>query len=196
MEDYIFCSSCGRRIEGDNCRLLEDGSYMCAECADEYCRRCDGCGGLFLRDGMTEEDGKYYCYGCWDDLYAECCICGCTMPREEIVEQEGRFICPECMKEIQDKVIAEPTDEPEDEELEEAEEPEETEKTVVPEISEASEDTVPEPVRDEAAPEKGKEREQMIGEIAKLEYNREYLMSQVLRLTDEIRELEEKLNRI
>ena len=196
MEDYIFCSSCGRRIEDYNSRLPENGGYMCAACADEYCRRCDECGRLFLRNWMTEEDGNYYCNDCWDDLFAECSICGLTLLREKFTVRAGEYICPECMEELMDKPLEEPDDEPAGIEPEEPEKPVKPKEPEELKATEKPEDTVPEPIRDEAAPEKGKEREDLLEEIEKLENSREYLMSQVLRLTDEIRELEKKLNGI
>ena len=63
-----ICAVCGALLSKESARKLWNDEYVCAECAQEECRRCAKCGGLCMEIGMTEIKRKSYCQLCADEI--------------------------------------------------------------------------------------------------------------------------------
>lgn len=97
--DEKICSICEEPIWDDEFEELDNGDVVCKDCAEECCKKCENCGGLFQEDELTEEDEKYYCEYCHNELFDECYMCGKMTLRDDLQFWGDVRICPDCMEE-------------------------------------------------------------------------------------------------
>lgn len=65
---FTYCDSCGRRIFTEDAYSIED-DYICEDCFNKYCRKCEKCGKITWGDYIhfDEKTNQYLCDECLYD---------------------------------------------------------------------------------------------------------------------------------
>lgn len=58
------CESCGDHFSYDNLTLIEDTSYLCADCVSDYCVKCNSCKQMVFKQNTILDESGIICDWC------------------------------------------------------------------------------------------------------------------------------------
>lgn len=105
-ELFTVCGNCGRAVPKESVTLVNNGcddeQYVCRECLQRYCFRCDDCGNYYFDYHLWDRDDNLsICNTCSSD-YVNCTDCNCIVHADDACVYNGDYYCGSCYDDIRD----------------------------------------------------------------------------------------------
>ncbi len=110
----VKCVDCGREVNCNDAKYVEDYGYVCKHCFEAGWFVCADCGEAYNKDIAVQiPDGRLLCDDCAHKIGRKCVVCreffyfkkdGVGIQQHEIIYPGGIYsvyICDECAKQIE-----------------------------------------------------------------------------------------------